>query len=91
MLHHYSAWDNPPHPRAPLQIYVIDMHEVIIGGLIGRTHAIPEWLEISVIWVDEAMRGRSIGRQLMQLAETQAQRGEIVHMTKQLISKSSTS
>jgi ribosomal protein S18 acetylase RimI-like enzyme len=69
-------WQNPPHPRAPLQIYVIDRHEIVVGGLIGRTHAIPEWLEISIIWVDETVRGRGIGRQLMQLAETQArQRG----------------
>jgi ribosomal protein S18 acetylase RimI-like enzyme len=69
-------WQNPPHPRAPLQVYVTNADDVVIGGLIGRTHAIPEWLEISVIWVDEAMRGRGIGRKLMQLAETQArQRG----------------
>jgi len=34
-------WQNPPQPRAPLQIYVTDTHEGIIGGLIGRTNAIP--------------------------------------------------
>lgn len=66
-------WDNPPHPRAPLQIYVTDTQGIIMGGLIGRTHAIPEWLEITVIWVNEAMRGHGIGRELMRLAEAEAQ------------------
>lgn len=42
----------------------------------GRTHAIPEWLEISVLWVDEALRRHGIGRQLMHMAETQARQRE---------------
>ena len=70
--HASPLWQNPPPPPAPLQVYVTDTHERVIGGLIGRTHAIPEWLEISVLWVDEALRQRGIGRQLMQMAETQA-------------------
>ena len=35
------VWQSPPQPRAPLQIYVTDTHEGIIGVLIGRTNAIP--------------------------------------------------
>lgn len=60
----------------PLHIYVLDRAGTILGGLIGRTHSIPMWLEISVIWVDERLRQKGIGRQLMERAEQEArQRG----------------
>lgn len=65
-------WDNPPHPRVPLEIYVLDEKKEIVGGLIGRANQIPEWLEVAVIWVAEAKRRQGIGRRLMYLAEEEA-------------------
>ena len=52
----------------------LDQEQTVVGGLIGRTHSIPEWLEVSVVWVDEAWRGRGLGRELMMRAEQEARR-----------------
>jgi ribosomal protein S18 acetylase RimI-like enzyme len=56
----------------PIQLYVLDREGAVVGGLIGRTHHIPTWLEITVLWVDEATRGQGLGRQLMERAEEEA-------------------
>ena len=55
-----------------LQISLLDRTGAVLGGLIGRTHTIPQWLEISIIWVDEPLRQRGLGRQLMEEAEHEA-------------------
>jgi ribosomal protein S18 acetylase RimI-like enzyme len=57
---------------APLHIYVRDKDSQLIAGLIGRTHALREWLEILVLWVDEPHRGAGVGRKLMARAEEEA-------------------
>jgi hypothetical protein len=44
----------------------------IVGGLVGRTNQIPEWLEVSIIWVAEDKRRQGVGRRLMHLAEAEA-------------------
>lgn len=67
-------WSNFSQPAAPLQIYALDEHGVVIGGLIGETNGIPEWLNISVIWITEEQRGQGLGRQLMSMAEEEAKR-----------------
>lgn len=56
----------------PLQIFLLDRTGTVLGGLVGRTHTIPQWLEISIIWVDESMRQHGLGRQLMEEAEREA-------------------
>jgi hypothetical protein len=33
----------------PLQIFLLDQTGTVRGGLVGRTHTIPQWLEISII------------------------------------------
>ncbi|GLV60608.1 N-acetyltransferase [Dictyobacter sp. S3.2.2.5] len=59
-----------------LQISLLDRTGKLLGGLVGRTHAIPQWLEISIMWVDESMRRHGLGRRLMEEAEREArQRG----------------
>lgn len=68
------AWLNPPQPGAPLQIYALDSQGAVVGGLVGQTNEIPEWLEVSVVWVAEDRRGQGMGRHLMHLAEEEAQR-----------------
>lgn len=60
----------------PLHLYVLDRAENILGGLVGRTHSIPSWLEVSIIWVDERVRHQGLGQRLMEQAEHEArQRG----------------
>ncbi len=61
---------------SPLQISLLARTGTVLGGLVGRTHAIPQWLEISIIWLDEPFRRHGLGRQLMEEAEREArQRG----------------
>jgi ribosomal protein S18 acetylase RimI-like enzyme len=60
----------------PLHVFALDATGAVRGGLVGRTHSIPQWLEISVIWVDERLRHHGLGRKLMEDAEREAwQRG----------------
>jgi ribosomal protein S18 acetylase RimI-like enzyme len=53
----------------PLQISLLDQAGAVVGGLVGKTHTIPQWLEISILWVDEALRQQGLGRRLMEEAE----------------------
>ncbi len=70
-----ASWSAPQEPRA-VHISVRDAAGRLVGGLIGTTHAIPYWLSVSVVWVDEAVRRRGIGSELMRRAEEIArQRG----------------
>lgn len=61
---------------APLHLYLLDRSGNVLGGLVGRTHSIPFWFEISIIWLDERLRRQGLGRRLMKQAEKEAiQRG----------------
>lgn len=62
----------PTQPSASLEIYALEDEGSIVGGLIGRTNEIPEWLEITTIWVEVDMRGQGMGRRMMDLAEEEA-------------------
>jgi ribosomal protein S18 acetylase RimI-like enzyme len=64
----------PIEPVAPLpvQISILDASGRVVGGLIGRTHSIPEWLEISIIWIEESARRSGLGRRLMEEVEQEA-------------------
>lgn len=63
--------DGWPGPQ-PLQVYALDHEDRLVGGLIGQTHAVPMWSEVSILWVDEAYRGHGIGRRLMDEAEARS-------------------
>ena len=68
----------PPRPEEPrpVQVALRVPDGRLIGGLIGRTHTLAFWLEISVLWVDAAYRQQGLGRRLMDAAEQEArQRG----------------
>ena len=71
-LAHSTAFSVGQHDPLPLHLYVLDSAEVVLGGLVGRTHSIPFWLEISIIWIDEHVRHQGLGRQLMERAEHEA-------------------
>lgn len=49
--------DNDPKDRG---IFVKDEPENVVGSLIGWT--LGQWLTIDYLWVNEAFRGREIGR-----------------------------
>jgi ribosomal protein S18 acetylase RimI-like enzyme len=70
--HVSPLWQARPQPQAPLQIYVLDDHSAVLGGLTGRTNSIPEWLEIVNLWVAEHVRRHGLGRELMRRAEEEA-------------------
>ena len=63
------SWNDPQFPPSPLHVFVLDRAGTLVGGLKGRTHAIPTWLEVTCLWVDETVQGRGLGRQLMERAE----------------------
>ena len=44
----------------------------LVGGLVGETGW--EWLHVDLLWVDDAYRGRGIGRRLLLAAEAEAAR-----------------
>src|SRR5687767_2061964 len=54
----------------PLIIAVDDDDGRVIGGLWGRT--VYEWLFVELLVVPDALRGRGLGSELMQLAEEEA-------------------
>jgi ribosomal protein S18 acetylase RimI-like enzyme len=73
---HTTALATSPIAPSLLQLYVLDALGRTVGGLIGRTNSIPHWLEISVIWIEESIRGHGAGRRLMEEAEREGrQRG----------------
>ncbi|MBE6054853.1 MAG: GNAT family N-acetyltransferase [Clostridium sartagoforme] len=41
-----------------------------VAGLIGKTHG--NWLTIDYLWVDESLRGRDIGSEIVKKAENEA-------------------
>ena len=74
---HSPLWEQNHDARftpLPLHLFVLDGDGALVGGLTGRTHSLRAWLEISTLWVDEAHRGRGIGRELMERAEEEAYR-----------------
>ncbi|MCM1992145.1 GNAT family N-acetyltransferase [Oceanirhabdus seepicola] len=54
----------------PLAIFVNDEAGNNIGGISAETHG--NWLEISLLWVDENLRGQKIGSKLLIDAESEA-------------------
>ena len=45
---------------------------VLTGGLLGATYL--GWLQIQVVWLDDAIRGQGFGTELMAMAEREALR-----------------
>ncbi|MBE9098283.1 GNAT family N-acetyltransferase [Vacuolonema iberomarrocanum] len=54
----------------PLAIFVRDVDDHIVGGLVGETYW--QWLFVDVLWVQESLRGQGFGDVLLSTAEQEA-------------------
>lgn len=61
----------------PLAIWVRDVQNTIVAGLVGKTHW--GWLYISHLWVAENLRGQGYGRKLLLKAEEVAKQRNCGH------------
>ncbi len=73
-LAHTMAQPAAPEEPRPLHLFAYDDTGALVGGLIGRTHSIPFWLEVSILWVDEAHRRQGLGQRLVEECEWEATR-----------------
>jgi GNAT superfamily N-acetyltransferase len=55
---------------SPLAIFLRDERDAILGGACG--HVWGGWLDLSLLWVAEPLRGRGYGRKLLEAAEDEA-------------------
>jgi GNAT superfamily N-acetyltransferase len=55
---------------SPLAIFLRDERDAILGGAHG--HVWGGWLDLSLLWVAEPLRGRGYGRKLLEAAEDEA-------------------
>ncbi|MGW1205275.1 GNAT family N-acetyltransferase [Streptomyces cyaneofuscatus] len=53
--------------ESPLEVWALDEHGAVAGGLTGRTWAY--WLHVELLWVDARHRGSGLGSQLLAEAE----------------------
>ncbi|MGW9304854.1 GNAT family N-acetyltransferase [Streptomyces cyaneofuscatus] len=53
--------------EVPLEVWALDEHGAVAGGLTGRTWAY--WLHVELLWVDARHRGSGLGSQLLAEAE----------------------
>lgn len=59
-----------PERFAPLALFVRGQSGALHGGLLGATQW--RWLHVSHLWIDESLRGRGFGRELLLRAEAEA-------------------
>ncbi|CAN5614391.1 GNAT family N-acetyltransferase [soil metagenome] len=55
---------------SPLAIFLRDERDAILGGAIGQVWG--GWLDLSLLWFAEPLRGEGYGRQLLEAAEDEA-------------------
>ncbi|MBD1845719.1 putative N-acetylmannosamine-6-phosphate 2-epimerase [Cyanobacteria bacterium FACHB-63] len=56
----------------PIEIFLLDDRQKIRAGVVGLTRW--NWLLIETLWVEESLRHRGFGKQLMLMAEQEAKR-----------------
>jgi N-acylglucosamine-6-phosphate 2-epimerase len=65
--HHRAL--RPVGPR-PLDVFIRDERDQIVGGLVAATYW--AWLDVEHFWIHGRFRGQGYGRQLMDMAESEA-------------------
>ena len=60
-----------------LAIFIRDPEQHILGGLLGDTYW--GWLYVSILWIDERLRGQGYGERLLAAAEQEAIRRGCKH------------
>jgi GNAT superfamily N-acetyltransferase len=63
----YNRRFSPSEDYRSLNIFVRDAEGRIAGGLLGEIYQ--TWLHISILWLDDAVRGQGYGAKLMAMAE----------------------
>ena len=71
-LYEFNARETGVSDALGLAIFGRDEHDEVVAGLCGHTWA--GCCEIRQVWVHEKHRGRGVGRQLLEMAETEARR-----------------
>lgn len=71
-LHRYNTAHFGSDDAIPLVVLLRDETGHLYGGLVGTTYW--QWLAIDLLWIDDALRGRGFGSQLLHTAETEALR-----------------
>jgi GNAT superfamily N-acetyltransferase len=58
------------HDAKPLNLFLRDENNAIVGGLLGYTYW--DFLAIDIFWLDEAVRGQGFGEKMLHMAEQEA-------------------
>ncbi|MFA5792505.1 MAG: GNAT family N-acetyltransferase [Candidatus Gracilibacteria bacterium] len=69
-LKKYNQKFTGPDNHQELAVFLKDENDQIKGGLTGGTYW--DWLYIDALWIDESMRHKGYGKQLLELAENEA-------------------
>jgi ribosomal protein S18 acetylase RimI-like enzyme len=68
----YNDQQAEPENWSRLAVFARDQRGTLRGGLLGYTHW--RWLYVGQLWIDGAVRGSGVGRELMRRAEAEAVR-----------------
>ena len=64
----------PQHlPSRPLAVYAY-CGDRLVGGCAGSTEDLWQWLTVDTMWVEDGLRGRGLGRELLAAVEDEARR-----------------
>ena len=72
LIRSYNSSKRETAESEPLNLYVEDEHGQLLAGLVAETFG--NWLEIEYLFVKEELRGKGIGSQLLQQAESEAKK-----------------
>ena len=56
----------------PVQAFAVNDAGELVGGCVGRTEDVWQWLTVDTMWVDPRHRGQGLGQQLLETVESQA-------------------
>ena len=64
----------PQHlPSRPLAVYAY-RGDRLVGGCTGSTEDLWQWFTVDTMWVEDGLRGKGLGRELLAAAEEEARR-----------------